>query len=470
MKKSTPIILFFAAIAVRLFVHFLIGYTVDDAFITFRCAENLATGNGFVYNLGERVLGTTTPLFTLLLALANLIGIKSLSAAMLINCIASGVTAVLLYWWARKIGLEKLSILPSILYACFPRSVVCDICGMETAFFTMLVVGTLFALYTKRDLLAMTFASFVAVTRPEGLTVLAVVLIWSLVRNRDGLMPRIVPVLLILGNWLLFSYLYFGSIVPNSLIAKRALYGGSEQSALAGNVGMVFALGSPMMWIVWALFVLGALIAARNERLLMVIALWSAAYLGALAFSGTHVFFWYSAPVYPLVFLIAVVGMHWLLSSFVAARALKRSYLIASLAGLAIVISSSAHLVGQLDGLGAEMSWYNRTHIAAAEYLSKHASPNDRVLAEDIGNFGYAYRGAIIDRDGLVTPQAIPYNQAGKYREFADSVRADWLFLAVDYPTAQELITSPRFQDEYQRVAVPGSGDKPSHQLFRANR
>ncbi|HEC35405.1 MAG TPA: hypothetical protein ENI39_02600, partial [Anaerolineae bacterium] len=42
--------------------------TVDDAYITFRYARNLVEGRGFVYNLGERVLGTTTPLYTLLLS------------------------------------------------------------------------------------------------------------------------------------------------------------------------------------------------------------------------------------------------------------------------------------------------------------------------------------------------------------------------------------------------------------------
>ena len=33
----------------------------DDSFITFRYTANLVDGNGFVYNLGERVQGITTP-------------------------------------------------------------------------------------------------------------------------------------------------------------------------------------------------------------------------------------------------------------------------------------------------------------------------------------------------------------------------------------------------------------------------
>jgi hypothetical protein len=40
----------------------------DDAYITLRYAANLIKGWGFVFNAGERVLGTTSPLFALLLA------------------------------------------------------------------------------------------------------------------------------------------------------------------------------------------------------------------------------------------------------------------------------------------------------------------------------------------------------------------------------------------------------------------
>src|SRR5687767_5576141 len=46
-----------------------IPHSYDDAFITFRYARNFAMGNGFVYNLGERFIGTTAPLYGLILGL-----------------------------------------------------------------------------------------------------------------------------------------------------------------------------------------------------------------------------------------------------------------------------------------------------------------------------------------------------------------------------------------------------------------
>ncbi len=45
----------------------------DDPFITFRYAQNLLAGNGLVYNLDERVLSTTTPLFAIWLAFLGIL-------------------------------------------------------------------------------------------------------------------------------------------------------------------------------------------------------------------------------------------------------------------------------------------------------------------------------------------------------------------------------------------------------------
>ena len=43
-------------------------FTVDDAYISFRYARNLADGLGLVYNAGERIEGYTNFLWTVLLA------------------------------------------------------------------------------------------------------------------------------------------------------------------------------------------------------------------------------------------------------------------------------------------------------------------------------------------------------------------------------------------------------------------
>jgi arabinofuranosyltransferase len=466
MKKSTPIILFFTAIAVRLVLFFATHYAVDDAFITFRYAENLALGNGFVYNLGERVLGTTTPLFTLLIAFLNLIGISSITAAMLINLTAAGLTTVILYRWSQHLDLGRFTILPAIIYVVFPRSVICDIAGMETAFFTLLITSGLYLLFLRKHFAAITVASLATVARPEGWALLALALVVTFFRDRRQLLLKGIPVLLIAGNWLLFAYLYFGSIVPNSLTAKMALYSGHGQFSSWQGLSVTLGLNSPFGWIIWPLFLLGLIFAFRKDRLLGLIALWCGAYLGALVASGTHVFFWYPAAVYPTSFVIVTIAVVHLLRQIPAAKAAYTNWLPV-VASILVVAASSIHLTVGSKNLRQEMATYRNIHIAAGNYLTQHTSPNDRVLAEDIGYLGYYFRWHIIDRDGLVTPQAAKYNRASEYYRFADSTNAEWLFIDPDYPTALPIVTAPDFAGRYELIPLSETVNNPGHQLYR---
>jgi arabinofuranosyltransferase len=74
--------------------------TIDDAFITFRYARNLLEGYGLVYNPGEQVLGTTTPLYAGLMAgLGALSGGASAPFPVLalgVNALADALTCLVL--------------------------------------------------------------------------------------------------------------------------------------------------------------------------------------------------------------------------------------------------------------------------------------------------------------------------------------------------------------------------------------
>src|SRR3954468_6808806 len=67
----------------------------DDAFITFRYARNLAAGNGFVYNPGEMVMGTTAPAFGLLTAAFPFVGLPMPGSVIALNIICD--IAILLF-------------------------------------------------------------------------------------------------------------------------------------------------------------------------------------------------------------------------------------------------------------------------------------------------------------------------------------------------------------------------------------
>src|SRR5205809_7032221 len=77
---SIPFILVACAVGLAVWLYIMLafrGQPGDDPYITYRYASNVASGNGFVFNVGERVQSTTTPLFALILAAGALVGLDS---------------------------------------------------------------------------------------------------------------------------------------------------------------------------------------------------------------------------------------------------------------------------------------------------------------------------------------------------------------------------------------------------------
>ena len=144
---------------------------VDDAYITFRYARNIVNGIGFVYNPGERVMGTTTPLYTLLMAgLSFLLRTDTYpSIAIWVNALADGATCALLVPLGQAIsGRRHVGIAAGLLYAIAPFSVTFAIGGMETSVFVLLLCLTAL-LYLRDSIYWPLIAALALLTRPDAL-------------------------------------------------------------------------------------------------------------------------------------------------------------------------------------------------------------------------------------------------------------------------------------------------------------
>jgi len=110
------------------------GFTVDDAFITYRYAEHLAEGKGFVFNEGEKVQGTSTPLLTMILASVGVVfGPAAIpAAAKIISALADGCSLLLLIRLLVPFG-RGAQFLAGALFALFPEIVFTSTLGMESS-------------------------------------------------------------------------------------------------------------------------------------------------------------------------------------------------------------------------------------------------------------------------------------------------------------------------------------------------
>src|SRR5512136_2152009 len=70
---------------------------LDDAYIHYRFADNLATGHGFAFNPDEPTPGSTSPLWVVLLAAGEIVGLSPLFASKLLGAL-SFVACAWLTW------------------------------------------------------------------------------------------------------------------------------------------------------------------------------------------------------------------------------------------------------------------------------------------------------------------------------------------------------------------------------------
>jgi arabinofuranosyltransferase len=505
-KKKTPPgrdLMRFAPLAIlvlAVFIRLLPGERiVDDAYITYRYARNLVEGAGFVYNPGERVLGTTTPLYTLLLAgLALLLRTDHYPALSIgVNALADGAACALLLPLGQQLsGARRVGAAAGILYAIAPFSVTFAIGGMETSVFVLMLVLTALLYLRSHPAWALT-AALALLTRPDALILIGPLgldfsLRWLVALRAEGKgrserwaalwRPALLFVLPLLP-WVLFSTFYFGSPIPHSIAAKTAAYALKpaegfirllqhystpffEQMTFPSTPALLSALIAYL-----SLSIIGLLSIVRRDSRTLPITLFPFLYFAAFAIANPLIFRWYLTPPLPFYLLLILSGLFSVvqgLTSRIGDRRVSR-ILYALPVLFFIVLSARAWVAAPDHGPrrpAPEMAWFKLEQIYArvGQDLAPEVTSQTVIAAGDIGALGYFSRARILDTLGLISPQStryypLPADQRVITYAIAASLISDQdpdyvVFLEV-YGRRTVLVDS-RFRDRYRlREKIP---------------
>lgn len=240
----------FLLLQLSLALYFSLKYSFiqDDAFISFRYSKNLVNGHGLVYNPGgEKVEGYTNFSWVLLMALAMKLGLDPVNASKTIGIISYLLMIVvanfLCYWLIVKNKNQRvgwLTILPLIALLLIPlnkSSASWATGGLETSFFTLLVVAAFVLVFLLEDIKKPSFwlgfnilLIILCLTRPEGIFFAAMVNVyaWWRLHSSDSSWWRsaieiikrnllLIFALLIYVGW---KIIYYRSILPNTFYVK----------------------------------------------------------------------------------------------------------------------------------------------------------------------------------------------------------------------------------------------------------
>jgi hypothetical protein len=385
-------------------------WAYDDPFITYRYAQNLAQGDGFVYNPGQRVLSTTTPLFAILLALLTNIWSDIPHLANLIGSFSIALGGLFLWdlgqsWKTPIVGWTSL-----LLYPTFP--LLLSTIGSETPLYLALCLGS-FAFYARRQLTYVAIFSALAIlTRPDAVLVPILLGIDYLFRERRSFPWRAIFLfLLIILPWFVFAWVYFGSPLPATLATKQ------QQGAM--TISQRFAPGlftvtkgyaSHWLYRLEAVLALGGIFWMfwRKQRWILMLS-WTALYFFAYSILGVTRYFWYYAPLVPG--FIILVGLGITLIYEILLTALHRIKInhkkAATFANILVIFLLMILFLSQ-----GQSVWRFRQapddritiYRAVGEWLEANTHSNASVGALEVGIIGYYAQRYMVDFAGLIQP------------------------------------------------------------------
>jgi hypothetical protein len=394
------------------------NYTEEDAFITFRISQQIASGNGFVYNIGEPMYGSTTPLLTLLLALwIKFISADVVFAARLINIIA---TAVMLFfsWQAVKAlnrsSFEQIGVLLALLTS--SKLIYMNTQGMEIPLALALLAVSWYFWLKDRPNLAGLMCGLLLWTRIDlAFWVLILIVLASFSRLQDAF--RIVFISAVTYvPWVVFAFFYFGSPIPFTVTAKWVAYNLFNESPYLGQLSVVLQYLSPFradgnlsLWGTAIAFLLAVWGIWANRSMpkkgLVLLMIFIGLEAARLTLTRTTYFSRYFVPILWAAMVLAGVGFGSLWARLKDTHLDKKFFFLFAIILFMLQLQTGLHFAK----LTRERQIYRheRSLKAMGIWLKNNAAPNSMVQLEPLGYVGYYSEQWMLDEVGLVTPAVV---------------------------------------------------------------
>jgi hypothetical protein len=425
LRKGLVVLLLLGAGAVfSMHAHIYWDWTEDDAFITYRYSRNLADGNGFVFNLGERVEGYSNFTWVFVAAAALRQGVDPETLCKTVGLIAGLLCLPFSWMLARRVrpGLGLVALLGPYYLAISPVLVQHSVAGLESSLFASLLCGTLLMAVVGRpgvlrSAVFVVLLLLIALTRPEGVALAVLLLCFRGLRrlpdrSRDGFrvsrgvqLETLVFVVVFVA-YFAWRWTYFGAPFPNTFFAKTR--GGLHGVIDGAQYTLDFMRDSGGVLFVALALVPMLLHRDRKAYWASLVVLVSYATIVVAAGGDWMYHYRFFAHVLPILAALVSVGIDVLLS-YPRAGTLRAAAIHASVALV---------LLGTLLGIGNTELRVARIVLPAVKshnYLSQnyeelglwfreHTDVNATIAVSDVGAVGYFSERRILDMFGLIDP------------------------------------------------------------------
>jgi hypothetical protein len=483
-----------AAVVARVVFWTITNRMFEDGLTTITHARNVPLGLGLVHHAGEgNVHGFTSAIGVLIPLAGELIhqgsGMFAMRAASLVAVCIALVYARLI---CRDLALGSFPTAFVLAYLAFDQNMIFyGMSGMETQVAVTVILGGVYHV-RRQDLVASgIWLGLAPLARPEFVLWVAPALAFLALSNLRRAIAVAGIASALVAPWLIFTTAYYGSPIPNTVIAK----------ATVSPIPALLSDGSPLPWLEW-LFgqvtghislllyhfepfheVWSTAAAPLPGPVLIVIAVVVADLFAIGLIASRHVAGWWPALAfvglffgYRVYFIPTINYYDWYLPPFLAlvmivvGAGLQRigevRLVVMKTLSVALAFTFALHMPFSFVVESKVQAVENTVRTNVAEYLKATVPPGESVTSESAGYIGFYGGVKLFDYPGLTSTtsvralQALPPDQRDLAHLVA-ALRPDWLVLRPW--ELQELRNQfPEVAAEYQVVRVfrmPGVPD-----------
>ena len=382
----------------------------DDAFISYRYGQNLANGEGLVFNPGDKLLGSTSP------------GQMLLSAAVYWVCgleVTPSVMATLgcLAWSAQVMALFLL-LTPSIGRG--GAALIAWVVGiggtraqawvpLETNLVAACVVFAFVAADRRRWYLTAVLAAFATLIRPDAWLAALVLGAWCIWETRQRALGPSAVFALLAAAWPVFALAYYGSPVPLSALAKyhRSLPLDYLTHELTYPSSLLLPEFDPTLrvLVMAVLAIFGAWSVARRAPRLLPFVIYGVAH--AAAYLQLRPLIPHQWHLYPWVLAVCVLCWSGLVLAYDSCVSQQRRALGAVCAAVIAILFVSQALDFAQSARDLDAGYWtgqrHATYLAIAKYLKEHTPKGEMFGSVEVGTLAYYSDVPAFDFGGLVT-------------------------------------------------------------------